>query len=193
MIYGPDITKRICEELKKAPNIRHICAKFGIDHSTFYRWMGSHPTFHKNVLASLYFGREYVTGAAESIILKGINIGDFRSASFWLTHNEPRYMQKDKGEHYGKLLEMDYNFMKKVRPEDEINFEKIFELFQELEGIFPPEYLWKVTKPIIGLFCLDDKDLPDILKASYMEWKSDKKNVEGLVKKAEIFNPDSDK
>ena len=53
MRYSIDIEERIIKELEKVPNIRYICNKVGIDHSTFYRWLLRHPTFNKEVMVAL--------------------------------------------------------------------------------------------------------------------------------------------
>lgn len=193
MHYGTDLTKRICEELKKVPNIRHVCAKVGIDHSTFYRWMADHPTFHKEVRASLFFGREYITGAAEAVILKGVNSGDFRAASFWLTHNEIRYMQKDKGDHYAHLMQMECKIIKAEIPPNEITFEKLFELVNGIEKHYEFEYAWLLAMPALELFCRQDMKLIDIIKSTYLEWKADRKDLKQKVQNAEGFIPKAEK
>jgi len=190
MIYGPDLTKRISDELQKIPNIRNVCSKFGIDHSTFYRWMGSYPTFRKEVRAALYFGREHMNNIAETVIIKGVQNGEYRSATFWLVHNDRRYMQRDKGEYYADLLEMDKNFIRKEIPKDDINFEQMFKVLQEWEADFPLEDVWCMLKSTIDLFCRHDKDLPDLLKASYVEWKDDKKKIDDLIKRVEPLYKD---
>lgn len=193
MRFGPEITKQIYEELKKVPIIRHVCAKFGIDHSTFYRWTGKHLAFRQGVLVALYFGRENMNGTAESVILRGIQDGEFRSASYWLNHNDPRYMQKDKGDHYLRLLDRDHRIIAQTIQKDELDFETIFEMFYRLEEDYEFELIQVITKPIVNILCRDDKDLPDILYATYQEWRDEKKKTEELTKDAEEqYGPDKE-
>ncbi len=187
MRYGPNISKQISEELRRVPIIRHVCAKFGIDHSTFYRWMGKHLSFRKEVLAALYFGREFISGTAESVIMRGIQNGEFRSAAYWLSHNEPRYMQKDKGDHYLRLLERDRGIMMEELPKDDLDFEKVFDMFYKMEKDgYDFEFVQGMTRPIVDLFCVEDKDLPDILYAAYIEWREEKKRTEKLTENFEF-------
>lgn len=189
MRYGPEITKQICEELKKVPLIRHVCAKFGIDHSTFYRWMALYPTFNKDIHASLYYGREHTTGAAESVILKGIQREDYRSASFWLTHNEMRYMQKDKAESFARLVTVQHQLLNEPPEPDEITFEKVFEMFLKMEKYFSFEQVREITKCAVEFLCRDDKNLLDILYASYGEWKTNRKQVQKFAKESGYPDP----
>src|SRR3989344_5258971 len=104
MRYSASLIKEILAELEKIPIIRQACAKVGIDHSTFYRWLFKHPTFHRRVVMAMSLGRKRTTDAADSVILTGIQNKEHRSATFWLTHNEPRYMSLNKDKQYQSIL-----------------------------------------------------------------------------------------
>ena len=191
MRYNSDLVEQISEELAKIPLIRHVCAKFAIDHSTFSRWMVNHPTFEKKVHAALYIGRANTNGAAESVILQGVQKGDFRSASFWLSHNDLRYMQKEKGDNYAKWVRIENDIMKRGVLKDETTFEGMFELFYGMEEYLPFETIMIIAKPFVDLFCHDDKNLPDILYAAYEGWRNEKKRLSDLVEKADPSKMDN--
>lgn len=172
MRYGDDITKRIVKELEVIPNIRYVCNKVGIDHSTFYRWIMRHPTFNKKVLMALFVGREAINGSAETVIIKGVQRGEHKSATFWLSHNDSRYMQKEKGKHYSSLLTRDSDIVSKP-VEKGHNFETMFSIIYDLEKNFEADIAYQIFEPFIKVFCNDEQNLIDIFYASYKEWKID--------------------
>lgn len=137
MRYSANLVKDILEELEKVPIIRHVCTKVGVDHSTFYRWMLKHPTFFKQVQGALFLGRRKLSDTAESVIVNGIQNNEFKSASFWLVHNDPRYMTHATGQqhqllndHMVHLLSTDFT---KKYTDYPTTFENIFEAFSKFE------------------------------------------------------------
>lgn len=188
MRYGDDITKRIVKELEVIPNVRYVCNKVGIDHSTFYRWIMRHPTFNKKVLMALFVGREAINGSAETVIIKGVQRGEHKSATFWLSHNDSRYMQKEKGKHYSSLLNRDSDIVSKP-VEKGHNFETMFSIIYDLEKNFEADIAYHIFEPFIKVFCNDEQNLIDIFNASYQEWKIDFEKEEKAKK---LLDPDVD-
>lgn len=186
MKYGVNIMKEIVAELEKVPIIRHVCSKVGIDHSTFYRWMMIHPTFNKNVLVALYTGRRRVNDAAESVILSEIQKNDLKAAVFWLSHNEPRFMTKEKGAYYRSEMMRFTKILDTEEPSDYPSFEKIFILFDEYEKDYDTELAHKIIRPFVELLCHNDSKLIDVFFASYVEWKNNLTAVEEKAKKIEV-------
>lgn len=180
MRFGPDIIDRILKELEKVPNIRYVCSKVGIDHSTFYRWLMRYPSFNKRVTMAIFLGKRAISGTAETVIIKGVQNGDYRSATFWLSHNDPQYMQRDKGRHHGDLLEMQTKMLKKPIKYDGSNFESLFQVLYEFEKSFgvDTESNRTAKKVFIDLFCDDDKELIELCHASYEDWRINKMNEE---------------
>lgn len=189
MRYGDDITKRIVKELEVIPNVRYVCNKVGIDHSTFYRWIMRHPTFNKKVLMALFVGREAINGSAETVIIKGVQRGEHKSATFWLSHNDSRYMQKEKGKHYSSLLTRDSDIISKP-VEKGHNFETMFSIIYDLEKNFEADIAYQIFEPFIKVFCNDEQNLIDIFYASYTEWKIDTEKEKAVDK---MMDPDVDK
>jgi hypothetical protein len=189
MRYGDDITKRIVKELEVIPNVRYVCNKVGIDHSTFYRWIMRHPTFNKKVLMALFVGREAINGSAETVIIKGVQRGEHKSATFWLSHNDSRYMQKEKGKHYSSLLTRDSDIVNKP-VEKGHNFETMFSIIYDLEKNFEADIAYQIFEPFIKVFCNDEQNLIDIFYASYKEWKIDIEKEKAVDR---MMDPDVDK
>lgn len=194
MRYGPDIVKEITEELYKSPIVRNVCIKVGIHSSTFYRWMGSHVEFHKLVEAALYFGRKNITDAAESVVIGGIQQGEFKAAAFWLTHNEERYMNTNKAMHNRSLDDWLLNFLKMDIPDptEQPTFDKAFEEIKQYEKDYEPQLVQVILRQYAELFCGDDKQLVELFKAAYASWENDKKLWKENSKKFRI-DPDEKK
>lgn len=155
------------------PNIRYVCSKVGIDHSTFYRWLMRYPSFNKKVTMAIFLGKRAISGTAETVIIKGVQKGDHKSATFWLSHNDPQYMQRDKGRYHGDLLEMQTKLLKKPIKYDGSNFESLFKVLYEFEESFGVNSDSNITakKVFINLFCDEDKELIELCHASYEEWR----------------------
>lgn len=153
------------------PNIRYVSSKVGIDHSTFYRWMAKYPSFTKRVTEATFLGKRAVCGTAEATIIKGVQNGDFRASTFYLTHNDPNYMQKDKGEHFSRMLENQVKFMQSRIKYDGTNFETLFKFLEELSKTYGEEVAENLGGFMIDFFCDSDNQLIELCKASYEEWR----------------------
>ena len=187
MKYGPNIIHRITEELKKVPNIRHVAAKVGIDHSTFYRWLEQHPEFHKAIEASLMIGRERITDAAESVIINGINTGDMRASTFWLKHNEARYIEPDRVMYFQYLEKARLMFLRNPTPDESI-FGKLFEAHLDLEQNLGKKDAIRFMAPLIEIGCHFDPSLTEVYEAAYEEWKTDTLKRKKIVKELDPHN-----
>ncbi len=183
MRYGKDIVKRIVEELQKVPSVRHVCNKVGIDHSTFYRWIAQHFEFSKEVEAALMFGRKNINDAAEGVIISGIQRGDFRSATYWLSRNEERYIEAKQVRYFQYLEYWNTQFLKQKTPSDS-PFDELFERYLALEKVLGPERGKELIEPIVDIICHTDAKLKDIFYSAYDEWKTDKLAFE--AKKSKI-------
>ncbi len=171
MKFSSEIVSQVLKELEKVPNIRYVSSKVGIDHSTFYRWMAKYPSFTKRVTEATFLGKRAVCGTAEATIIKGVQNGDFRASTFYLTHNDPNYMQKDKGEHFSRMLENQVKFMQSRIKYDGTNFETLFKFLNELTATYGDEVSENLGGFIIDFFCDYDKQLIELCKASYEEWR----------------------
>lgn len=167
MKFSSETVDQILNELEKIPNIRYVCSKVGIDHSTFYRWLIRHPSFNKEVIQAIYIGRQAICGTAETVIIKGVQNGDFRASTFYLTHNDPQYMQREKGLYYGTLLNNITSTIQKPVTLDGSNFETIFKLLDELTIAYGNEVAQNLGKMVIEHFCNDNQQLAELCLASY--------------------------
>ena len=186
MKYGPNIIHRITEELRKIPNIRHVSAKMGIDHSTFYRWMVKHAEFHKMVEAALMIGRERITDAAESVILNGIQNGDMRAAMYWLAHNNERYIPEDRVRYFQYLENSQRLFLKKPTSDDS-DFEALFKGHLELEKVVGEKRAAEYIAPFVEAVCHVDPSLIEIYQAAYSEWKNGELSWKEKIKECYPF------
>ncbi len=184
MRYGKDIVKRIVSELQKVPNIRHVCNKVGIDHSTFYRWMMHHFEFYQYVEAALIIGRRHINDAAESVIISGIQNGDMRSSMYWLAHNKERYIDEKRVKYYQYLEQYERSIQEQEIP-DESTFEKLFEYRFDLESAFGSKFSDKYSEPLINIICRGDENLKEVFRSAYAEWKENKLSFNELEKKTE--------
>ncbi|HCC05346.1 TPA: hypothetical protein DEP58_03505 [Patescibacteria group bacterium] len=187
MKYNPDITTHIVKELVKIPNIRYVCAKIGIDHSTFYRWMSQHHTFFKLVTAALVMGRDNTTDVAEGIIIKRLQNDDYKAAIFWLTHNSSHYATSEQTRriymHTKHASEILSETAFSVGP-GETAFEVMFDLYERSENILGIEHARKHIEKFVKFMCHGDENLEQIFYASYAEWKAEKTEYEEKEKKA---------
>lgn len=184
--YNENLVKEFISELEKVPMIRQACSKIGIDHSTVYRWMIKHPDFFSKVQIALTIGRKNVTDAAESVILNGIQNKEFRSAAFWLQHNEYRYMKPKQGEYYDNLTYTTLKRVEKIYEEDDRpRFDKLFKLYDKIEREYPdePEAVKYWVNPYIDIFCEHDPKLIEVFHRAYQEWKKDKELFENSARK----------
>ncbi|MCF7864939.1 MAG: hypothetical protein K9M11_00335 [Candidatus Pacebacteria bacterium] len=174
MKFSGDIIDKIVKELEKVPNIRYVCSKVGIDHSTFYRWLMRHPSFNKRVLQAQFIGRRAICGTAETVIIKGVQSGDFKASTFYLTHNDPNYMQRDKGEHYSKIMNGEMNVIQSSIKYDGSNFESLFKFLDDMTKSHGEESCTHIGRFMIEFFCDRDQQLIDLFHASYLDWKQEK-------------------
>lgn len=187
MRYEADITKRISEELKKVPNIDHVCKKVGINRSTFYRWMLQYHAFHKLVTTALIMGRDRISDASEGVIITGIQNNDRHCAIYWLSHNSHRYSDAKQSQYLNGINNAVIEMFKKDPPPNsgEVLFESMFEVHYSLERIKGAKYVKDVMIPLIKLMSHSDSELEDLYYASYAEWKTNKEGLEIKTKNTE--------
>ncbi len=173
MKYEQDIVKQITEELQKIPNIRYVCNKFGIHHSTYYRWVVLHFKFHQAVVGALAIGREQMNDAAESVIISGIQNGDIKAAIHYLSHNHERYIRTERVRYYQYLDKENLKFMKKEIP-DESQFENLLKYYMLLEDVYPKKKAKTIIDPLIKITCHGDEELETIFYSVYEESKKSK-------------------
>lgn len=186
MKFGPNIVRKVADELRKIPNIRHVSAKMGIDHSTFYRWMVKHAEFHKMVEAALMVGRERITDAAESVIFNGIQNGDMRASMYWLAHNSERYIPEERVRYFQYLENNLRTFLKNPVPDDSV-FESLFKGHLELERLLGQKSAAEHMAPLVAAACHIDPALIEIYQSAYLEWKNDELSWKEKVKECYPF------
>lgn len=162
MRFGADIAERIIKELEKVPNIRYVCKKVGIDHSTFYRWILRHPTFNKEVEIALFLGRAAISGVAETVVIKGVQAEDYKASTFWLTHQDPHYMQHAKGKQYALIMDRTANILRKEIEFNGENFESLFKLYDEIEKGWGKEVADGIMPMYVNAFCDGDGELAEL-------------------------------
>lgn len=189
MRYGKKITNDIYEELLRMPNIRYVCKKVGINPSTFYRWMSIHHAFYKLVTAGLAMGRERMNDAAESVIISGIQRNEFKSATYWLSHNDPQYSNKEQLEKILRKTKSLVKVLKESTPNNaESKFETFFEAYESMQKIFGIQKAEKRIHDYVRVFCEGDLELEKIFYVAYSEWKTAKDEMEKMDK--DITPPD---
>lgn len=189
MRYGADIAERIIKELEKVPNIRYVCKKVGIDHSTFYRWLLRHPTFNKEVEIALFLGRAVISGVAETVVIKGVQAEDYRASTFWLTHQDPHYMQHAKGKQYALIMDRTANILKKPIEFNGDNFESLFKLFDEIEKGWGEESAKGIMPLYVRAFCDGDEELIDLFNIANSRRK---KNEAEAKERAKTFGDEGE-
>jgi hypothetical protein len=91
MTRNSDDRNKFLQALREVPFIHRAAKKVGIHPATIYRWIARNPEFANAVEDALVIGRENLTEAAESLVVKKIKEEDLGAAKFFLTHNSPRY------------------------------------------------------------------------------------------------------
>ena len=177
MRYGPKIVEQILDELRKVPNIRYVCNKVGIDHSTFYRWMDTHFKFHQWVELALYVGRQKMNDAAESVIVTGIQNNDFRSAAYWLSHNDERYIGVERVRFFQYLEKNRLEFLHR-REQDDPMIEAMFSHFLMLEQTLEPDIARQEMTILASAFCHQDSGLIKAFREEYLHWKEKRQGSE---------------
>ena len=170
MNYQPELIKKLLAELEKVPNIRYVCNKVGIDHSTFYRWMGAHAEFHKSVALALTLGREKMDDAAEGVIISGIQNNNFQCAKYWLSHNNERYIGIERVSYFQYLERNNLEFLKGEGIDDPLTI-KVFEHCLRLEKSNESKIAEKKMEEFIHTFCNGNPNLMDSFRTNYKKWK----------------------
>lgn len=185
MRYGPEIVDKILEELEKVPNIRYVSNKVGIDHSTFYRWMGGHFKFHKAVELALYLGRQKMNDAAESVIVNGIQNNDRQCATYWLSHNDERYIGVERVRYHQYLEKHRLQFLHS-RDEGDKMVEAMFGHFWVLEQTLEPNIASQEMAILVSAFCHQDSEQIKRFRDEYLRWKEKK---DPSQKEANVTSP----
>jgi hypothetical protein len=175
MKYSEDLVAKFCEELKKVPNIKHVCKKLGIDRSTFYRWRIRHHFFEKAITDALYIGRESINDSAESVIINGVQNGDMKCATYWLSHNHERYIAVERVPYHQHLEKTDRIFLQEPTPENS-EFDQLFKYHFMVQDMYGEKRANEKVRNIVEYFCHEDPELIDIYFATYAEYA--KKRIE---------------
>jgi len=171
MIYGPDITKRIVALLAENANVRYVCSKVGIDHSTFYKWKMHYPEFDRQVMYALHLGRSNLGDVAEAVVVNKMQDGDMNAAKFYLTHNNTRYMTKQKENQYRHLLQTEARTIDRAEESENITkFIEFFEPYIILEETIGPEEAKRRMEPIVRI-SFGEEAIVSLFFDSYEEWK----------------------
>ncbi|HVU06651.1 MAG TPA: hypothetical protein VHE10_02590 [Candidatus Paceibacterota bacterium] len=83
----------LLEKLRETPVIEVACKKAGISRATFYRWYHSDKRFKKMADEAGEYSRRFMNDMCESQIISLIRERKMPAISFWLSHNDPRYMK----------------------------------------------------------------------------------------------------
>lgn len=189
MKYNEDLVENITSELKKVPNIRYVCSKVGIDHSTLYRWRMKHLDFEKRLTMAMYVGRELINDVAESNIIKGVQSGDIKCSTYWLSHNSPNYAENNSPlfNSYKRIEKlMTRNSRKSIG-----DFQILFDALFKLESTYDLEIgTDKMVNILISKYLDYDQELFDLFIGEYHKWKirlikeqacSGKENIEDIL------------
>ena len=171
------------------PNIRYVCKKVGINHSTFYRWMDKHFDFLKEVEYALAIGRRNINDAAEAVIISGIQNQDFKASTFWLKHNTGRYSTSTlMHDRLARIEEKQQALMSEKTPPDSV-FESLFKKHYALQKILGEQKARDHFAPVLDLYNFADPNLKEIFYSAYKEWIERQKHVVGASE--ELIEADS--
>lgn len=185
MKYSNNLVAKFCEELKKVPNIKYVCKKLGINRCTFYRWRTQHHFFEKSITDAMFIGRESINDSAESVIINGVQNGDMKCATYWLSHNHDRYIAVERVPYHQYLHKQDVEFLKQKTPNDYL-FDLMFEHHYMMEDQEGKEVAYSKIKGMVESLCRDDKELIDIYYATYAEYAHNRtEHVKKLFKSKE--------
>lgn len=139
-----DEQSKIVKILEEHPHISYACKKVGISRMSFYRWMKGNLSFRMQVNDAMENGRAYWTEVAEAVVLKSMKEGKSADAKWYLTHNDPRYMDE----------------RRKPQTKRELTDEQILELRTMLAQSKPidEEYSKKIVKAFKAWGLLDEKN-----------------------------------
>lgn len=88
------IKKKFIKELEKYGNVSMSCAKFGINRSTYYRWVESDKFFKKISSRAIRAGRKNMCDIAEYALMTNVKEKKMDAIKYFLGHNDPRYKHK---------------------------------------------------------------------------------------------------
>lgn len=94
MARNSDERSKIIQILSENPSIGYACKKVGIARATHYRWMKDNASYRGSIQRSLKEGRSQWTENAEAVLMKNVRDGNMRAVTFFLTHNDSRYIPK---------------------------------------------------------------------------------------------------
>jgi hypothetical protein len=94
MARNSDDRNKIIHILSENPSIGYACKKVGIARATHYRWMKDNPDYKVQINRALREGRLQWVDNAEAVLMKQVQNGNMRAVTFFLTHNDPRYIPK---------------------------------------------------------------------------------------------------
>ncbi|MEY4440450.1 MAG: hypothetical protein RLY49_76 [Candidatus Parcubacteria bacterium] len=86
----------IVENLKKIPVKTIAYTKVGVTRSTFYRWQSEDKEFEQLCLLAEKEGIENMNDMTEAQLLQMTKDRHWGSVRFWLVHNHPRFMSKER-------------------------------------------------------------------------------------------------
>lgn len=94
MARNSDDRNKIIHILSENPSIGYACKKVGIARATHYRWMKDNSDYKVQITRALREGRLQWSENAEAVLMKQVQNGNMRAVTFFLTHNDPRYIPK---------------------------------------------------------------------------------------------------
>lgn len=94
MARSSDERSKIIEILSENPSIHYACRKVGVARATHYRWMKDNADYRTAISRALKNGRQLWNENAEAVLLKKVREGNMRAVTFYLTHNDARYIPK---------------------------------------------------------------------------------------------------
>ncbi len=169
MKYSNKIIEDICEELKKVPNIKYVCKKLGLDRSTFYRWRMRHHFFEQSITDAMYIGRYSINESAESIIINGVQNGDTKCATYWLSHNHERYIAVERVKYHEHLDDIDREFLKSGAPKDAL-FDHLHSHLYLLEDTYGKEKAKDLIMDLVEAMSAEDPELQQLFFSTYEEY-----------------------
>lgn len=88
--------EKVLGHLKNVPIIEVVCKKANISRSTYYRWQKEDPEFLRLSEEAYQDGLELTNDMTEGKLITLIREGKFQAVQFWLKHNHPRFLLRDK-------------------------------------------------------------------------------------------------
>jgi len=88
--------ERLLGHLKAVPIIEVACKKSNIARATYYRWRNEDKDFQRMADDALDEGIKLISDITESQLISLIKEKKFQAVQFWLRHNHPRFLLKEK-------------------------------------------------------------------------------------------------